>query len=479
MMIRDSEFRSNEAPGGATLYLGSTLTARTTNTTIDTPTDEGSSAVSAFGAAVETCLGNPCSPGSKCTFRDYSTFCEACDWDEVGADGMSCVRCGAGHQPNQANSECVPCEGNTFSGMGICKVCPSDSIPNDAHTDCEACPLNQRSSGDGGACECKLDYYNISAINPACHEVDFGRVNSSMPLFECVSCAGMACITGCHDNLLNISDGWSTLEDDSGERNRDIFKCKSKDACPGGEVHQNSETGCNAGFTGVLCGDCKHSFTMKDSGRCEPCGETSDAAIIALPIVVLLVLLMLSMLLQSEKFNTARKSGSCLCLFKYYNLWGLLKAVLKIVVTTFQIVGNMTLTLNIQLPDVFGDWIGTIVSWFKFDFMFAFNLGCLTEGGYSRSLVGHFLVVFIAVAGVGVFSLLESLKCPREAETESKGDRLIERLLIVVFIFCKCMHTLRCHYCCRFHLVCLWQTQGLRTRSLTRSIVARLARITQ
>eukprot|EP01044_Picomonas_judraskeda_P025757 COSAG03_NODE_7576_length_898_cov_1.495620_2_plen_39_part_01 len=39
-MIRDSVFRANEAPRGATLRISSTLSARITNTSIDEPADE-------------------------------------------------------------------------------------------------------------------------------------------------------------------------------------------------------------------------------------------------------------------------------------------------------------------------------------------------------------------------------------------------------------------------------------------------------
>ena len=53
--IRDSVFRANEAPRGATLRISSTLSARITNSSIDEPTDVQSSAVSEFGAVVAAC----------------------------------------------------------------------------------------------------------------------------------------------------------------------------------------------------------------------------------------------------------------------------------------------------------------------------------------------------------------------------------------------------------------------------------------
>eukprot|EP01046_Picozoa_sp_COSAG06_P075912 COSAG06_NODE_23961_length_676_cov_1.232236_2_plen_164_part_01 len=98
--IRDSVFHANEAPRGATLRISSTLRAHITNTSIDEPVDEWSSAVSAFGASVATCVDNPCGTGSRCAFTDHSTLCEACGPNEIGADGISCIACSPGSQPN-------------------------------------------------------------------------------------------------------------------------------------------------------------------------------------------------------------------------------------------------------------------------------------------------------------------------------------------------------------------------------------------
>ena len=58
-----------------------------------------------------------------------------------------------------------------------------------------------------------------------------------------------------------------------------------------------------------------------------------------------------------------------------------MKAALKIMVSTFQILGHLGILLNVQLPDIFGDFLEIFVSWFRFDISVIFNIGCLSSGG--------------------------------------------------------------------------------------------------
>ena len=66
MDITDTVFRTNEAPKGATLSIAAATSVRITNTTIDVPADESSSAVWTKAASVATCVENPCEAGSQC-----------------------------------------------------------------------------------------------------------------------------------------------------------------------------------------------------------------------------------------------------------------------------------------------------------------------------------------------------------------------------------------------------------------------------
>ena len=89
--IRDTVFRTNAAPKGASLSFTASSSLRITNTTIDEPAHQLSSAVHTVASAVATCAENPCEAGSKCTFKDFSTFCEPCGDNEMGTDGVWCL----------------------------------------------------------------------------------------------------------------------------------------------------------------------------------------------------------------------------------------------------------------------------------------------------------------------------------------------------------------------------------------------------
>ena len=93
--ISDATFSANEAPRGASLAFTATASVRITNTTIDTPADDASSstAVQTVATAIDTCFENPCGIGSRCSFKDSSTFCDICANNEIGVDGISCAAC--------------------------------------------------------------------------------------------------------------------------------------------------------------------------------------------------------------------------------------------------------------------------------------------------------------------------------------------------------------------------------------------------
>eukprot|EP01045_Picozoa_sp_COSAG04_P008546 COSAG04_NODE_476_length_13722_cov_16.614707_1_plen_903_part_10 len=165
--ISDTVFRANEAPKGASLAITAAARVRITNTSIDVPADVSSTAVQAIAASIDTCFENSCSIGSQCSFREYSTFCETCAHNEIGADGILCVACQSGTQPDDLHAQCLPCPPGQHSVIGICLYCPagktssvdrSGCIPcepgthrNEGESVCEQCPDGTHSS-DGVEC---------------------------------------------------------------------------------------------------------------------------------------------------------------------------------------------------------------------------------------------------------------------------------------------------------------------------------------
>jgi hypothetical protein len=84
-----------------------------------------------------------------------------------------------------------------------------------------------------------------------------------------------------------------------------------------------------------------------------------------------------------------------------------LKAIAKQLVATMQIIGNLAAVLSITLPTVFSDFIDLIASWFRFDLVEFFNLGCFSSGSYVSSLAVNISAVVLISVSVGLVYLWE------------------------------------------------------------------------
>jgi hypothetical protein len=303
-MIRDSVFRANEAPRGAALRISSTLSVRITNTTIDEPPDEWSSAISAFGASIAICVDNPCGTGSRCIFSDHSTLCEPCGPNEIGLDGISCTQCRSGTQPNAGQTACELCEPGARSEIGICEDCEGEALiaATSGQTLCDQCPRSTRADPSHTQCLCDTGTYNGTAALHICfyrgydaeqfktetdrHSVATGSDCSSCPLDE----LGDSCLT-CEDGRTIVAPGYtvprlppdplSTLSD-----HISVFRCHpdpeiAEVHCPGGDSFAGtrralSESGgmCAPGYEGYMCGECTEGFGKNSKQECETCAES-------------------------------------------------------------------------------------------------------------------------------------------------------------------------------------------------------------
>ena len=153
MVISDTTFRTNEAPKGAALSIAAASSVRITNTTIDEPEDESSSAVWTKAASVAACAENPCEPGLQCTFLDSSTFCEPCGENEFGVDGISCDACQPGTQPDDAHTQCNPCEPGQYSQIGICIFCPAGKTSSEDRAGCTPCEPGTHRAAEEPLCD--------------------------------------------------------------------------------------------------------------------------------------------------------------------------------------------------------------------------------------------------------------------------------------------------------------------------------------
>eukprot|EP01045_Picozoa_sp_COSAG04_P030341 COSAG04_NODE_5241_length_1689_cov_1.572327_1_plen_497_part_10 len=168
MVITDTTFRTNDAPKGAALSIAAATSVRITNTSIDEPEDESSSAVWLKAASVATCTDNPCEAGSQCTFTDFSTFCDPCAENEFSVDGLSCDVCQPGTQPNSAHTRCEPCGPGQYSQIGICIFCPSGETNSVDQTGCTPCePGTHRAFEEPECDQCPIGTHSIDGIDCA------------------------------------------------------------------------------------------------------------------------------------------------------------------------------------------------------------------------------------------------------------------------------------------------------------------------
>ena len=251
--IRDSVFRTNEAPKGAGMSISAAKSVRISNTTIDTLQDQGSGAVWLVAAAIDDCSENPCELGNRCTFRDHSTFCEACSSSEIGTDGVGCSSCPADQVADLSRRECI---------------CPRDTY--------------DATEFGGNTIQCVGDYH-------------LGALTAIPAASKCESCAGLPCVD-CTDGV-KLSPGWSHGAGASTPSL--VFHCPTESACPNSAEFQH----CRPGHTGYLCNVCEDDFSMM-KGLCERCSIVNSSA------WTLLVLLGLATLLAGLIYAWRRRVTS-------------------------------------------------------------------------------------------------------------------------------------------------------------------------
>eukprot|EP01045_Picozoa_sp_COSAG04_P021668 COSAG04_NODE_2355_length_4284_cov_2.515173_1_plen_1336_part_01 len=328
VVISDTAFRTNEAPKGASLSVTAATSLRITNTTIDQPADTSNSAVHTVASAVAMCTENPCDAGSKCTFKDFSTFCEPCGDNEIGTDGVECSACPSGTQPDESHTGCLPCEPGRYSQIGLCiscaagKInsddftvcapcepgtyrsaeesscahCPAGSQPNSGKTACERCTGKKAFSADGRecrdcparnapneertACFCQAYTYSAKELGlVTCRGTAFH--SDGIEADECAVCP--SCMDCAVVGKTELKTGWAFFG--QGE----AYQCPGAgkfEACPPLLLDANAtldSSTCAKGYEGPVCGNCEPEYNhLKVGNQCDPC----DDGVINVPLVM-------------------------------------------------------------------------------------------------------------------------------------------------------------------------------------------------
>eukprot|EP01047_Picozoa_sp_COSAG01_P125628 COSAG01_NODE_54702_length_330_cov_0.878788_1_plen_110_part_11 len=78
------------------------------------------------------------------------------------------------------------------------------------------------------------------------------------------------------------------------------------------------------------------------------------------------------------------------------------KAIAKIVVVTLQIIGNLSSTLSVKMPDAFKHLLDGFIGFFSFDLSMVISFGCWSTGRFTWSL-------YVNVAIVGLITVVIAL----------------------------------------------------------------------
>ena len=263
---------------------------------------------------------HPCDAGNQCSYANYSLTCTPCDDITASANGLQCVSCPAGRQPNPDRTGCVPCTGNDVSLSGVCSVCVGQAAAD--HIQCQECPLNQIADPPELGCRCMNGYYNASSPTDSptnggellCYGASEpfdtkypSRDDRASPSYEgeqtCQPCPA-ECVDCIYDGFSGrplLKPGYAAAEGphwfDSGTRV--VFECPINKAACLGEVaaisnasnasrtSQRESTqvtsratcadGYEDGADGVLCTVCSSGYAL-DAEGCSKCEDITPAS---------------------------------------------------------------------------------------------------------------------------------------------------------------------------------------------------------
>jgi hypothetical protein len=278
------------------------------------------------------CQQNPCDPGNKCLYKNYSLSCQPCSPVTHSPDGIACDACPPSTGPNDDLTDCDPCLGNNMSSFGVCMPCEKTLVANEDHTSCADCGaqmtavtppwvmhagLFETPERAKRVCGCMDSSYNSSKTVFACFHggYDQALVNSESKKQAAAVESGLQCNTCPADvtqeSCLVCNNGAAprvragftipTLGSQTSRRSLSdgavdgtelvtVFRCHieldlAQKRCP-----ENAEPGvCAEGYEGSVCNECVEGYGMSGSTRtCELCddsGYTGESLLLLLAIV--------------------------------------------------------------------------------------------------------------------------------------------------------------------------------------------------
>jgi len=309
-------------------------------------------------------------------------------------------------------------------GEVVCRRCPTPSFAKSDGVSCAECPLNQEPTERGDACKCSAGFFNVTAIQPKCFTSDYADTTNLDPVPVCQPCLEYECIDTCQGNQVVLNPGWAALSMTSSAKTP-IFVCKEPDACPGGRISPGNTTLCTEGYSGSLCGSCKHSenYVLAGGKECTQCGSTSIAGVIGAIVGVAFLMWLLGRIRILYNYLTTAQMMA-----EIFQDW---KTLGKIVLATFQILGNFAAVLGVTFPDGFRQFIQAISSFLRFDIGdigIQLSLGCLSSGKYYSSLLSNCMLVVAVSILVGLQFVYREWRDASKDITKEEHKELVQEI---------------------------------------------------
>jgi hypothetical protein len=151
----------------------------------------------------------------------------------------------------------------------------------------------------------------------------------------------------------------------------------------GGELSHNPNiTFCEEGFAGPLCSVCDEGYTRSSKEGCRPCADATENAMTGLIVIgAFFVLLCLKKCCKRSVFHKVED---------YFRVGALVMPSLvgdiRVFISVYQTVGNMSATLSIQWPEEFEEFIEELRSYVSLDLFSLPSVGCLVTGNFYTKL---------------------------------------------------------------------------------------------
>ena len=412
-----------------------------------------------------------CLPGEVAA-TEGSTQCSICASGRYSVDlGSSCAPCPRGQSSTQRSSICTPCEPGTMAnieGSTSCEACSSGKFnPTSGASLCQSCDMGTYTStpGSSSCSKCARGKYSSSGAI-SCGSCPAGTYSDRLGSGTCKTCdkptwsledssscalcdvgyfssdgdeACLECPSGANCKVpgLTVSDikvqrgYWR-----SSPASHNIIRCPTLEACPGSELLPESDvsqTGsnktnmnttsytCNAGYYGPLCMVCASGYSPSLEGGCKKCPEAQNSVlylagyVLATPILLLFVYWLLRKInkgsgsLQEQIKKARNEKGSIM-----YSL----RTKLKILASSWQIVGSLQSVLGLKFPAAFSSFISTISAFVNIEVFTLLPIGCLLSTSYHNRLLVSTLTPLGVYAFVFLIFFLKEVRIGEERSDE-------------------------------------------------------------